>query len=166
MSLIPSLMINPNSIFNPFRGSFTENYMYIQMDWKETPHAHVFEIDLPGLTREDVKLEVRQGKILHISAERRDDQEPAEDKGYKWHCRERTHGIIMREFRLPENAKVDEIKASMHDGVLVVTVPVDHENKNKTKNHKKSVEISGDDDDDQSHAHTPKGLGRFVCCKA
>ncbi|KAK3218954.1 hypothetical protein Dsin_012924 [Dipteronia sinensis] len=109
----------------------------------------------------DVKLEVHQGKILHISAERRDDQEPAE--GYKWHCRERTHGSIMREFRLPENAKVDEIKASMHDGVLVVTLPVDHQNKNKAKQHKSSVDISGDD---QSHAHTPKGLGRFVCCKA
>ncbi|KAK2654476.1 hypothetical protein Ddye_014332 [Dipteronia dyeriana] len=169
MSLITSLMISPDNIFNPFRGLFTENYMDIQMDWKETSYAHVFEIDLPGLTREDVKLEVHQGKILHISAERRDDdQEPAEDNGdYKWHCRERTHGIIMREFRLPENAKVNEIKASMHDGVLVVTVPVDHQNKNKAKQHKASVEISGDDhDDDQSHVHTPKGLGRFVCCKA
>ncbi|KAL5744931.1 hypothetical protein ACOSP7_027817 [Xanthoceras sorbifolium] len=162
MSLVPSLLINPDSIFNPFRGLFSENMdsTTTQMDWKETPHAHVFEIDLPGLTREDVKLEVHEGKILHISAERR--EEP-QDKGDKWHCRERTHGNIMREFRLPENAKVDEIKASMHDGVLVVTLPVNHDEKKKKTKHKSSVQISGDDDHD---AHAPKGLGRFVCCKA
>ena len=52
----------------------------------------------------------------------------------------------------------------MHDGVLIVTVPKD-EAALKKHSRKAMVEISGDDDDHEAH-HAPKGLGRFVCCKA
>ncbi|RVW93815.1 hypothetical protein VitviT2T_030779 [Vitis vinifera] len=129
---------------------------YVHMDWKETPQAHIFQVDLPGLTKNEVKLEVHQGRVLHISGCR---EEEPEEKGEKWHCRERSCGSFSRQFRLPEDAKVEEIKASMHDGVLIVTVPKDEAlMKHSQKN---MVEISGDDE-----AHAPKGLGRFVCCKA
>lgn len=155
MSLLHSLM-NQNRLFNPFRSLFMDN-SGTQMDWKETAHAHIFEIDLPGVSKEDVKLEVEEGRVLRVSAERK---EEAEEKGEKWHCKERASGGFFREFELPENAKVDEIKASMRDGVLVVIVPKDEHRKKKPR--KKGVEIYGEDEGE----HAPKGLGRFVCCKA
>lgn len=163
MSLFQTLFDQRN-FFDPFKGFLLENSDIIasgntNMDWKETPHAHIFEIDLPGLTKEDVKLEVHEGRVLHISAERKEELD--NEKTDKWHCKERSRGSFMRQFRLPDNAKVDEIKASMHDGVLVVTVPKD-ETKKKHKQHK-GVEISGDE---EGKRHAPKGLGRFVCCKA
>lgn len=74
MSLLP---VGISSLVHPYGGIDT------QMDWKETPHAHVFEIDLPGLAKEDVTLQVHGDMILHISAERK--EEP-EDKGDKWQC--------------------------------------------------------------------------------
>lgn len=158
MALLHSLM-NQQSIFNPFPGLIFSENVDTQMDWKETPHVHIFKFDLPGLTREDVKVEVHEGRTLHLSAERK--QEP-EEKGEKWHCKERTHhGSFTRQFRLPEDAKVDEIKASMRDGVLVVNVPKDERKKKKCK-HKSSVEISGEEEEGQRR----KGFGRFVCCKA
>ncbi|KAA8548173.1 hypothetical protein F0562_004566 [Nyssa sinensis] len=89
------------------------------VDWKETPEAHVFMVDLPGLKKEDVKVEVDEGRVLKISGERTVEED---DKNAKWHLVERSHDKFLRSFRLPENARVDEVKASMENGVLTVTV--------------------------------------------
>ncbi|XP_050370609.1 18.1 kDa class I heat shock protein-like [Argentina anserina] len=151
MSLLQSLL-DSFTIFDSESGN-------TRMDWKETSSSHVFQIDLPGVTKEDVKLEVHEGRVLHVSAERMEEEPPAGDQKIKetWHCRERTRGRFSRHFRLPENAKIDEIKAAMRDGVLVITVP--KEDLKKKPKHKE-VEISGDEE------HVSKGIGRFVCCKA
>lgn len=91
-----------------------------RVDWKETPEAHVFKVDLPGLKKEEVKVEVEEGKVLQISGERSAEKE---EKNHQWHRVERSCGRFLRRFRLPENAKVEEVKAGMEDGVLTVTVP-------------------------------------------
>ncbi|MBA0732446.1 hypothetical protein Gogos_016536 [Gossypium gossypioides] len=56
-----------------------------------------------------------------------------------WHRVERSSGKFMRRFRLPENAKMDHIKASMENGVLTVTIPKLEVKKPDVK----SIEISG-----------------------
>ncbi|XP_057457461.1 17.8 kDa class I heat shock protein-like [Lotus japonicus] len=172
MSLFQSLLLNQSDPFDHFRALLSENPHSslhegnTQMDWKETSDAHIFQIDLPGLTKEDVKLEVRESRVLCIRAEKKEEQEEEEKEEKKrltWHCRERGgNGVFLREFRLPENAKVGDVKAEMRDGVLTITVPKDHETKKKHKHHKKEVQISGEDGEGVS----PKGIGRFVCCKA
>ncbi|KAH6769172.1 HSP20-like chaperones superfamily protein [Perilla frutescens var. frutescens] len=52
---------------------------------------------------------------------------------------ERSSGQFLRRFRLPENAKMDEIKASMENGVLTVTVPKAEVKKPEVK----AIDISG-----------------------
>ncbi|KAJ0987847.1 hypothetical protein J5N97_006203 [Dioscorea zingiberensis] len=91
-----------------------------RIDWKETPEAHIFKADLPGVKKEEVKVEVEEGRVLQISGERSKEHE---EKNDKWHRVERSSGKFLRRFRLPENAKVDQVKASMENGVLTVTVP-------------------------------------------
>ncbi|XP_057523678.1 17.4 kDa class I heat shock protein-like [Amaranthus tricolor] len=137
MSLIPSFFggnrSGSSSIFDPFSldiwdptTSVTSSsadmvgFTNTRIDWRETPEAHVFKADLPGLKKEEVKVEVEDGKVLQISGERsRENREENE----KWHRVERSSGKFLRRFRLPENAKMDEIKANMEHGVLTVTVP-------------------------------------------
>ncbi|CAL2263854.1 unnamed protein product [Prunus armeniaca] len=111
-------------------------FLNTRIDWKETPEAHVFKADLPGLKKEEVKVEVEDDRVLQISGERDVEKE---DKNDKWHRVERSSGKFLRRFQLPENAKVDEIKAAMENGVLSVTVP----NTEMKKPNAKAIEISG-----------------------
>lgn len=81
-------------------------------------------------------MEVEDGRVLQISGERSREKE---EKSDTWHRVERSSGKFMRRFRLPENAKAEQVKAAMENGVLTVTVPKAEEN----KKHFKSIEISG-----------------------
>ncbi|CAI9288059.1 unnamed protein product [Lactuca saligna] len=155
MSIIPSFFGSRRSsafdpfsldIWDPFDGLLTSSLSDIRatarettprVDWKETPQAHIFTVDLPGLKKEEVKVEVEEGRILKISGERSSEKEEKTDK---WHRVERSSGKFQRSFRLPENAKVDEMKASMENGVLTVTVP---KQEVKKKPEVKAIDISG-----------------------
>ncbi|KAJ1389168.1 HSP20-like chaperone [Sesbania bispinosa] len=155
MSLIPSLFGGRRSnVFDPFSldvwdpleglgfpnlpssARETSAIASTRVDWKETPEAHIFNVDLPGLKKEEVKVEVEDERVLQISGERSREQEEKDDR---WHRVERSTGKFMRRFRLPENAKMDQVKAAMENGVLTVTVPKEEEKKLQVK----SIQISG-----------------------
>ena len=114
----------------------TAAFANARIDWKETPEAHVFKADLPGVKKEEVKVEVEDGNVLVISGERSREKE---DKNDKWHRVERSSGKFLRRFRLPENAKTDQVKAGLENGVLTVTVPKAEVKKPEVK----AIEISG-----------------------
>ncbi|KAF8403010.1 hypothetical protein HHK36_011105 [Tetracentron sinense] len=61
-----------------------------------------------------------RSKVLQISGEKSKEQE---EKNDKLHRVERSSGKFLRRFRLPENAKVDQVKATMENGVLTVLFP-------------------------------------------
>ena len=114
----------------------TAAFANARIDWKETPEAHVFKADLPGVKKEEVKVKVEDGNVLVISGERSKEKE---DKNDKWHRVERSSGKFLRRFRLPENAKTDQVNAGLENGVLTVTVPKAEVKKPEVK----TIEISG-----------------------
>eukprot|EP01018_Ginkgo_biloba_P041022 Gb_39836 [translate_table: standard] len=97
----------------------------IAVDWHETPQAHIFEVDLLGMRKENVKVQIQKG-VLEISA--KTEEEGGDDKDAIWHILERPvhhwDGTRVRQLRLPGDANVDEVKANMgNDGVLKVCIP-------------------------------------------
>uniref|UniRef100_A0A6N2LI21 SHSP domain-containing protein n=1 Tax=Salix viminalis TaxID=40686 RepID=A0A6N2LI21_SALVM len=257
MAMIPSffnnrsrdIIFDPLFSFDPFKDfPFPssplvprENSAFIntRIDWKETPEAHVFKADLPGIKKEEVKVEIEDDRVLQIRGERSVEKE---DKNDTWHRVERSSGKFLRRrqkhfiaqsqtrfplrrhkeeqrredgndskllqqpitryhlrptlffrsiqrfpfpfiflvlariqlsstlastgkrpqkpmssklifrglkrrrFKLPENAKIDQIKAGMENGVLTVTVPKEEVKKADAK---KTVEISVEIEDDR-----------------
>jgi HSP20 family protein len=83
-----------------------------------------------------VKVEIEDDRVLQISGERNVEKE---DKNDQWHRVERSSGKFFRRFRLPENAKMDQVKANMENGVLTVTVPKEEVKKPEVK----TIDISG-----------------------
>ncbi|KAL2643962.1 hypothetical protein R1flu_011549 [Riccia fluitans] len=141
-----ALIRGSNSLFDPFFGSSSildpfdglslfdrrpfvgfanfphdiSSVVNTRVDWVETPEAHVFKADLPGLKKEEVKIHVEDDQFLTISGERNKEQVDEKDS---YRRVERSYGKFHRQFRLPENSKVQEIAAKMENGVLTVTVP-------------------------------------------
>jgi HSP20 family protein len=88
-------------------------------DTYETADGVVLEVELPGLSRDDFSLEVRQDMLV-LQGERRQRTEVKEE-GY--HRRERAYGHFERSFLLPATLDRDGVQATYKDGVLEVRLP-------------------------------------------
>jgi HSP20 family protein len=93
---------------------------YPEIDVFEKDNRLVTKIDLPGMKKEDVKVEVTDGQLA-ISGERKRE---TEEKGKEFYRCERDYGSFYRRVPLPEGATVDDVKATFTDGVLEVSVPL------------------------------------------
>ncbi|KAL6605844.1 hypothetical protein ACP70R_041497 [Stipagrostis hirtigluma subsp. patula] len=95
------------------------------MDWVETPTSHVLRINVPGLGKDDVKVQVEEGNVLTVrgAGKEKEKEEEEEKEGVVWHVAERGKPEFARAVALPENVRVDGIRAGVENGVLTVVVP-------------------------------------------
>jgi len=96
-------------------------------DIYETKDDYMFKVELPGIAKEDIKIEVN-GENLSIKGERK-----VEDvKPESYHRNERVCGTFMRNFQLPKNADGQKMSAAMKDGILELRIPKLEESKPKS----------------------------------
>ena len=98
-----------------------------------TPRVNVEETDdqfevtaeLPGLNRDDVKIEIKD-HALTFTGEKKTEKE---NKDRNVHLYERAYGKFCRTFTLPDNVDVDKIEAEFKDGILQIDIPKTEEAK-------------------------------------
>ena len=91
-----------------------------KVDVFEKDNRLVTKVDLPGLKKEDVHVEIADG-YLAISGERKNETEEKKEQVYR--C-ERTYGSFYRAVPLPERVNLEDVKATFADGVLEVSIPL------------------------------------------
>jgi len=98
---------------------------FSECDWKPLVDIHdseqgiVVQVDLPGVTREDVSVEVKNSHLI-IQGHRPAPSAVHDDQYYR---RERVCGTFRRTFALRSSIAPDSIKASFKNGVLTIVVP-------------------------------------------
>jgi HSP20 family protein len=127
---VDSLQTEVNRVFDAFFGSGAANATRARrwvpaMDLVETADHLVLKADLPGLGRDDVNIEVKDG-MLSVSGERRAESEESSEGFYRV---ERAFGQFSRSMTLPDGIDAEKITADFHEGVLEVRIPKPEERK-------------------------------------
>jgi HSP20 family protein len=126
---LETLHTDVNRVFDTFFGGRLGNGATPRwvpaMDLVETDDQLVLRADLPGLDRDDVKIEIKDG-VLTVSGERRVENEERKD-GY--HRVERAYGGFSRSLSLPQGIDAEQVQADFDKGVLEVRIPKPAERK-------------------------------------
>jgi len=91
------------------------------VDVSETAEELLLTAELPGMTHQDIELEV-ENNVLTLRGEKSEVRREGEDNP-KYHLWERRYGAFQRSFTLPRTVKPDAIEAEFQDGVLHVRLP-------------------------------------------
>jgi HSP20 family protein len=111
-----------DEVFQGFESSERQGFMFspvVEVDRQDDQYE--ITVELPGVRPENVNVEVQED-MLTISGSK----ERKETRGEGEHRRsERMYGSFRRSFRLPEDVRQEDIRATFRDGVLTLSLPRD-----------------------------------------
>lgn len=124
--------LSPTQVLRAFNSAFPGSPAFpfgafIDTDWvppvnvAETPDAILVTAELPGVSPDDVEIQVEEN-VLTIRGEKREEREE-EAAERQMHISERIKGAFSRSFTLPRKVDVEGITADFGEGVLKVSVP-------------------------------------------
>ena len=122
---LSSLQNDMNRLFNTFfdttstSNGATPRRWVPAMDLVETDDHFVLKADLPGLSEDDVQIDV-EDNVLTVSGERKAEHEDTRE-GYV--RVERSYGAFRRSLTLPEGVEAEAVSASFENGVLEIRIP-------------------------------------------
>jgi HSP20 family protein len=100
-------------------GGWTAGAWTPPVEIYDTDEALMVRVELPGVSKEDVHVEVHE-HTLSLRGERTPD--PSIQEG-QYHRQERTYGPFQRTFRLPTPVETDKVQATYRDGLLELKLP-------------------------------------------
>jgi HSP20 family protein len=115
-----------NRLFNQFfQGGTGEEAGWGGRTWTppvdiyETDEALILKAELPGVSKNDVSIEIHQNTLV-LRGQRRHEAEVKEDR---YHRVERAYGSFQRSFMLPTLVDQEHVRATYRDGVLELRLP-------------------------------------------
>lgn len=87
-------------------------------DITEDKAHYFFKFDLPGLTKDQVKIEIHNNELT-VSGERKAE---TKEENKKYHYSECSYGSFLRTFTLPAAVDSEKVEAKFDGGVLTVAV--------------------------------------------
>lgn len=97
-----------------FSGAWTP-----PVDIYETDEALVMKAELPGFSKDDISIELKENTLV-IKGERKHEDEVKEGN---YHRMERSYGAFQRAFMLPMTVDQEKVKAAYKDGILELRLP-------------------------------------------
>ena len=104
---------------NPLYGKHAKNLM--KTDVRETEGTYELDVDLPGFTKDEVNVELKNG-YLTIQASKGLDKEQSDKKG-KYIRQERYAGACSRTFYVGEDVEPEDVTAKFENGILQLSIP-------------------------------------------
>lgn len=105
-------------------------------DIKETDKDMIVKMDLPGVSKDQIKVKLEDSRVLKVSGSREvDKEEQKTTPDAKYYKAERQRGAFERSIKLPVPASESGIRARYENGVLTITIP-------KAQEVKKEVAVS------------------------
>ncbi len=98
-----------------------DNVDLLKTDVKETDEGYELTMNIPGVKKEDVKAELKDG-YLTVTASSESSNEDKDEEG-RYIRRERFSGSCSRSFYVGEDVTQDEIKAKFENGTIVLSFP-------------------------------------------
>ena len=126
------MMLMPKNNLDLFDDIFGGNFLskvdnnMMRTDIRESENEYLIDVDLPGYSKENIKVDVTDG-YLNINAKMNDSHDEKE-KG-KYVRRERYYGECSRSFYIGDDIKDEDIKASFKNGTLQLEIPKKEEKK-------------------------------------
>ncbi|MBS3804406.1 MAG: Hsp20/alpha crystallin family protein [Oleiphilaceae bacterium] len=128
---------NPIAEFNDLLSRYNQHFgspalpgesenreLFHRTDWipavdvRETAENYQIQADLPGMTKDDIKVTVENG-VLNIEGERKKEEESGEGTQHRV---ERVYGRFVRRFTLPDNVDEESADAKFQNGILTLTL--------------------------------------------
>ena len=86
----------------------------------ETDTSYLIDVELPGLKKEDISINISDKNVLVIKGEKKKETSENKKEVYQY---EFIYGAFHREMSLPDNINKKDIKASCKEGILKIEIP-------------------------------------------
>lgn len=98
-----------------FSEIITENYNYLNYDIYKNNGEYIIAIDVPGIKKEDIDIDLEEDNVIKISYKRN------KIEGEIYTHRGVRYGDFKEKIDIPENADINSLEATVSDGVLLLT---------------------------------------------